>query len=191
MPTAIQISRDEAMLLGNAERWRDAMATMGRTAVEAELRSRPGRPTDRVIDIGYAPPYPTREFCQQWCTEQDNRLFRFSPRVGIALTLFVVLLVCVLEAFNGLGGAPVRPGSGAAQMATAGAARGRAAPRALQMMPQGMQSVPQYQPGTSSQSMQSSSQSSSMQLPTLPTLPSLLSVPTMQQNTRTGGSTSP
>jgi hypothetical protein len=183
MPTAIQISRDEAMLLGNAERWRDAMATMGRTAVEAELRSRPGRPTDRVIDIGYAPPYPTREFCQQWCTEQDNRLFRFSPRVGIALTLFVVLLVCVLEAFNGLGGAPVRPGSGAGQMATAG----RAAPRALQMMPQGIQNVPPYQPSTSSQSMQSSS----MQLPTLPTLPSLLSVPTMQQNTRTGGSTSP
>jgi hypothetical protein len=127
-------------MLGNATRWREAMNRMGRIAVEAELRSRPGRPTDRVLDIGNEPPYPTREFCQQWCTEQDNILFRFSPRVGVVLTLFAIMLVSLLQLFGSIGNAPA--GSGARpMMAGADTPRSRGAA-------QGLQSVPGYQPVT-------------------------------------------
>jgi hypothetical protein len=181
MPSAIQISRDDAALVGNAGRWRDAMGRMGKGGVEVELRRRPGRPTDPVLDIGYEAPYPTREFCQQWCAEQDNILFRFSPRMGIILILLAVVIICVLQAVSGIGNAPVGPMSGVPPMPMA-----TAAPPQITAAPGGFQSVPPYQPGTASQSTQSSSQ-----LPSLPSLPSLLSVPTMQQNAPTGGSTSP
>jgi hypothetical protein len=166
MPTAIQISRDEAVLVGNAARWRTAMERSGKTAVEAYLQ-RPGRPTDRVLDIGYEPPYPTREFCQEWCTEQDNILFRFSPRIALVLTLSLILLVCVLNAVSDLGVPPIRPGSiaGATPMASTSPPGVRAAPSEIQ-------GVPAYQPVTVPQSMP-------------------LPVPWAQQTQRTAGAQSP
>ncbi len=166
MPSAIQISRDEAVLLGNSERWRAAMGRMGKIAVEAELRRRPGRPSERVLDIGNEAPYPTREFCEQWCIEQDNILFRFSPRIGVVLALFVLLLACVLQVYGSIGVAPI--GSGAGTGATPNMARADA-PRAM-AAPPGIQSVPAYQPVTAPQS---------------------LPLPSMQQNARAGGSASP
>jgi hypothetical protein len=165
MPSAIQISRDDAALVGNAGRWRDAMGRMGKVGVEVELRRRPGRPTDVVLDIGNEPPYPTREFCQQWCAEQDNILFRFSPRMGIILILFAVVIISLLHAVSGIGNAPVGPMSGAPPMPMATAATPQ-----ITAAPGGFQSVPAYQPVTPPQS-----------------LPSL----SMQQNARTAGSTSP
>ena len=102
----MDISRDDAVFLTNALRWRDAMQRMGKMAVETALSRRPGRPGDRLDDIVYEPPYPTRAFCQQWCAEQDNILLRFSPMMGVILVLVVVVTACLLQAFSGTGIAP-------------------------------------------------------------------------------------
>lgn len=163
MPTAIQISRDDAVLVGNAGRWRDAMERMGKAGVEVEMRRRPGPPTDVVLDIGDEAPYPTRAFCEQWCTEQDNILFRFSPRMGIILTLCVLLLVCVLNAITDIGRVPIGPRSGRGAMPMAAGGGGNGAASA------GIPGVRAFQPFTPPRSMP---------------------LPTMQQSGRTAGSTS-
>jgi len=102
----MDISRDDAELLANDQRWRDAMQRMGRVVVEAELSRRPGRPGERIDDIVYEPPYPTREFCRQWCAEQDNVLFRFSPTTGVILVLIVIVTGCLVQVFGGTRVAP-------------------------------------------------------------------------------------
>jgi hypothetical protein len=101
---------------------------MGRTAVEAELGRRSGFRAELIDDIGDEPPYPTREFCEQWCAAQDNMQFRFSLRMGIILTLIFGVVASVVMANSdfamfsagspsgrsgSMGGAP-RMGSGAA-----------------------------------------------------------------------------
>jgi hypothetical protein len=98
MPSGVEISSDDLAILAHTGRWNDAMRRMGRAAVEAQLQRRPGRPTERIDDIGGEPPYPTREFCERWCTEQDNILFQFSPRMAGVLVLVIIIIASMVMA---------------------------------------------------------------------------------------------
>jgi len=109
------------------------MKTMGRAAVEAALRRRPGRPADPIDDIGGEPPYPTREFCEQWCTEQDNILFQFTPRTGVVLTLLVAVTACLLRAYSDFTYVPA---------GSASSALGSARPAAMADVPMSMGAAP-------------------------------------------------
>jgi hypothetical protein len=114
MAPSINISRDDTVLLENAERWCSAMERMGKETVQAELARRPAYPGERILDIVHEPPYPTREFCQQWCTEQDNVVLRFSKSTAIILTLVVVIAGCLVQVFSGSSAPPNRPMASAA-----------------------------------------------------------------------------
>jgi hypothetical protein len=72
--------------------WRKALDAKGRDWVSAALRQRPGQPGDVVLDVVFEEPYPTREFCQRWCAEQDNRMFHLS---GHAIAIIVASIVLV------------------------------------------------------------------------------------------------
>jgi hypothetical protein len=72
--------------------WRKALDAKGRDWVSTALRQRPGQPDDVILDVVFEEPYPTREFCQQWCAEQDNRMFHLS-RHTIAIIIASILLV--------------------------------------------------------------------------------------------------
>jgi hypothetical protein len=74
--------------------WRKALEARGKDWVMAELRRRPGRPQDVVYDIVFEQPYPTREFCEQWCIEQDNKLFHVSWQLFVMIGLAAVAVVC-------------------------------------------------------------------------------------------------
>jgi hypothetical protein len=74
--------------------WRKALEVRGRDWVMAELRRRPGRPQDVVYDIVFEQPYPTRDFCEQWCTEQDNKLFHVSWQLFVMIGVAAVAVVC-------------------------------------------------------------------------------------------------
>jgi hypothetical protein len=130
MPASVQISGDDLAVLANSGRWHDAMRRMGRAAVEAELRRRQGRPTEPIDDIGGEPPYPTREFCERWCTEQDNILFWFSPIMAVVLVLFVGVTACLLQALGDFRAVPVRSASsmGGRTVAADGPQRARTGP---------------------------------------------------------------
>lgn len=149
MPSGVQISGDDLATLTHTERWHDAMCTMGRAAVEAALRRRPGRPTDRIDDVGGEPPYPTRAFCEQWCVEQDNILYRFTPRTAVILTLIIAILACVVMAVGDF----ARLSAGSASGAGGGSAAAGDAPRS-RVAPEGIFDVPAYRPIIPSQQQQ-------------------------------------
>lgn len=72
--------------------WRKALQSRGREWVAAELKRLPGRPRDPVLDVVFEEPYPTREFCQLWCAEEESR---FHPVSWTTLTAGAVLLIAV------------------------------------------------------------------------------------------------
>jgi hypothetical protein len=74
--------------------WREALERKGKDWVTRQLRTRYGQPEDLLIDVVYAEPYPTREFCQRWCSSQENKLFSMSINTKIVLVVIVVL-VCI------------------------------------------------------------------------------------------------
>jgi hypothetical protein len=82
------------------ETWRKALRERGREWVQAELRRRPGRPEDTLYDVVFEEPFPTRQFCLNWCAEQDNRLLHFSGTTIAAIGVFVLLAVCTFKAFQ-------------------------------------------------------------------------------------------
>ena len=135
------------------------MRRMGRPAVEAQLQRRPGRPTERIDDIGGEPPYPTREFCERWCTEQDNILFQFSPRMAGVLGLVIIIIACMVMASGDFarlfavsalntGGRPAASGD---------------APR-MRGASEGIYDAPAYQPGIPSQLQQQLQQQHQQQM---------------------------
>ena len=152
MPASLRISGDNITQLANEERWRDAMQRMGRSAVEAHLRRRPGRPTEAIDDVGYDPPYPPRAFCEQWCIEQDNILFRFSPRmVAIAVTLVIVMCASLLQAWSDFNGVPANSLSRGGGRASMDATASGGGPRGVGAAPS-IFDIPPYQPITPTQS---------------------------------------
>jgi hypothetical protein len=49
-----------------------------------ELRRRAGQVGDVMYDIVFEAPLPTRQFCEQWCAEEDNKAFRISWHTKLA-----------------------------------------------------------------------------------------------------------
>jgi hypothetical protein len=72
--------------------WRKALDAKGRDWVEAKLKARTGQPNDVMLDIVFQEPYPTREFCQRWSAEQDNRMFHISGHTKAIIIALVVLI---------------------------------------------------------------------------------------------------
>jgi hypothetical protein len=119
---------------------------MGRAAVEAELGRRSGHPAELIDDIGGEPPYPTREFCEQWCIAQDNMPFRFSLRMGVILTLTVGIVASMVMAHSDFARLPA--GSPSGRSASMGGAPRMGSGAA------GIFSVPAFRPRTPSQQQQ-------------------------------------
>ncbi len=82
--------------------WRRALATRGKDWVVSELGKRPGHPTDPVLDIVFEPPFPTREFCMQWCAEEDNKIFSISWHTCAVAAALLVTVFCCYVAISGL-----------------------------------------------------------------------------------------
>lgn len=99
--------------------WRKALEARGKDWVMAELRRRPGRPQDVVYDIVFEQPYPTREFCEQWCIEQDNKLFHVSLQLFVMIGIAAVAVVCGCFGVAGIL-SPQVPASALPMSATAG-----------------------------------------------------------------------
>lgn len=96
----------DLVLLTNVERWQEALRRVGKEQVWAKLSERPGNPRDPLYDIVYEPPYPTREFCQQWYTEEDSA-FRVHPaKLAILLVLVLIAIVGFVNVLGNLGVTP-------------------------------------------------------------------------------------
>jgi hypothetical protein len=78
--------------------WRDALQTRGKEWVVSELRTRPGRADDVLLDVVFEPPHPTRSFCEQWCAEQDNKIFHLSWQSVAAIAALVLVVICFWQA---------------------------------------------------------------------------------------------
>jgi hypothetical protein len=81
--------------------WRGALERKGKDWVLRELQTRAGQPMEPLLDVVYEEPHPTREFCQRWCAEQENRMIRFSGLTLVMIGLIVALLACGMLAVNG------------------------------------------------------------------------------------------
>ena len=91
--------------MGPETAWRQGLEAKGRDRIMAELKTRVGQPDDVVLDVVYQAPYPTREFCQRWCAEQDNRMFHLSGHakaVIIAALLLAVFGIKAVVSWNSL-----------------------------------------------------------------------------------------
>ncbi len=112
---------------GSETVWRTALMAKGKDWVSAELRRRPGQPGDAVYDIVFEDPLPTREFCQRWCAEEENRLVRFSWEKVAAIVFLVLTIVCAVGAVKSWNVAPPPQGRSAGVSKSAlqaGSARG-------------------------------------------------------------------
>ena len=99
---------------GSETVWRNALIAKGKDWVAAELRRRPGRPGDAVYDIVFEEPLPTREFCQRWCAEEENRLVRYSWEKVAALIFLILTIVCAVGAVKSWNETPPQQGRSAA-----------------------------------------------------------------------------
>jgi len=91
--------------MGPETAWRQGLEAKGRDRIMTELKTRAGRPDDVMLDVVYEAPYPTREFCQRWCAEQDNRGFHVSGHtkaVIIALLLLTAFGIRAVVSWNSL-----------------------------------------------------------------------------------------
>ena len=91
--------------MGPETAWRQALQAKGRDRIMAELKTRAGAPDDVVLDVVYEAPYPTREFCQRWCAEQDNRMVHlsgYSKAFLVALVLLTVFAIKAIVSWNSL-----------------------------------------------------------------------------------------
>lgn len=104
--------------------WRKALEARGKDWVMAELCRRPGRPQDVVYDIVFEQPYPTREFCEKWCIEQENKLFHVSWQLFVMIGLAAIAVIC---GFFGAAGvmSPRVPAPAVPMVASAGQSGGR------------------------------------------------------------------
>ena len=98
---------------GSEAVWRTALMAKGKDWVSAELRRRPGQPGDAVYDVVFEDPLPTREFCQRWCAEEENRLVRFSWEKVAAIVFLVLTIVCAVGAVKSWNDTPPPQGRSA------------------------------------------------------------------------------
>jgi hypothetical protein len=72
-------------------RWRQALESRGSDWVTRELQLRAGQPNDYLLDVVYEAPHPTREFCQRWCAEQENKMAGLS--LGTMSTMLILIFL--------------------------------------------------------------------------------------------------
>jgi hypothetical protein len=77
-------------------KWRAGLERKGSDWVKRELQTRVGQPDDVVLDVVYEEPYPTRDYCQRWCTEQENRMSGPSVPTLVAILMMVILIIAGL-----------------------------------------------------------------------------------------------
>jgi hypothetical protein len=95
-PSEFQLGADANVTVQDKTIWRAALRRRGKDWVARELQIRHGQPGDDVLDVVYEGPPPTREFCQKWCAEQENRMFVISGHtqaVIVALLVFIAVSV--------------------------------------------------------------------------------------------------
>ena len=84
-------------------RWRQGLERKGRDWVIRTLQTRTGQPDDAVLDVVFEEPYPTRDFCQRWCVEQDNKVGGAPIATKVAILLMVgVIIAGVMFGIRGL-----------------------------------------------------------------------------------------
>lgn len=98
--------------------WRDALQAKGKDWVARKL-SYPGMANDPVLDVVFAEPLPTREFCQRWYVEEHNKMFALSKGMIVAVLLVVLFAGSLVRAISSMqatltrdttiSGATVRP----------------------------------------------------------------------------------
>jgi hypothetical protein len=91
------------------ERWCAALETKGKNTVRAELEMRPGHPSDLVFDVGTEPPYPTRAFCEQWCSGETAKSSGRGGYIFVVVALAVIIFICVGRSISGYR-PPANPG---------------------------------------------------------------------------------
>ncbi len=99
-------------MASEADVWRTALQARGRDWVLSELNTRPGQPDDLLYDVVFEPPYPTREFCQRWCVEDDNTFLRLSTSTKAALcalVLFILFAAMGIHSLTSTGGPGPHP----------------------------------------------------------------------------------
>ena len=72
--------------------WRVALERKGKDWVAYKLRTQCGQPGDDVLEVVYERPYPTREFCQKWCAEQENRMFSMCGHTKVVIVALLVFI---------------------------------------------------------------------------------------------------
>jgi hypothetical protein len=80
--------------------WRKALQARGREWVVAELKRRPGQPRDPLLEVVFEEPHPSREYCQKWCAEEENRFHIFSWSTVAAAALLVIVIICAMHAVS-------------------------------------------------------------------------------------------
>jgi hypothetical protein len=140
---------------GSEAVWRTALMAKGKDWVSAELRRRPGQPGDAVYDVVFEDPLPTREFCQRWCAEEENRLVRFSWEKVAAIVFLVLTIVCAVGAVKSWNDTPPQGRSAAT----------RSAPQAASS--RGSNQITNDVPGTASRGVAGSSAASNSNSPPL------------------------
>jgi len=129
----------------------------------------PGRLQDPINDLPLEPPYPSREFCLNWCADEDNRSVASNFNTAVVLGLLALLMVsyasCTVSQLLGTSMDPARRTPIAMTPTTAGATPGGQAP--MTSPPPGATFTP-YSGSASSGSGSSGSASTGSTSPSLP-----------------------
>lgn len=77
----------------NEDRWAFALRSVGREELMARLTRYPGRLQDPINDLPLEPPYPSREFCLNWCADEENRSVASNFNTAVVLGLLGLMMV--------------------------------------------------------------------------------------------------
>src|SRR5689334_19574918 len=82
-----------SLIISDEGRWEEALQAAGKAQVQRYLREYPGQDDDPVNEFVYKPPYPTRQFCEEWLERENDVLFRVSPPVIGSLCMLVLVAI--------------------------------------------------------------------------------------------------
>jgi hypothetical protein len=77
------MSDDFATDFRDERRWRKALKLVGRSEIQEYLHRYPGHPDDPVSDLPVDPPFPTREFCEQWLLADTQTIKAYRSLIFI------------------------------------------------------------------------------------------------------------
>jgi hypothetical protein len=84
-------------LESDEQRWQTALKSVGRDELLARLARYPGGTEDRISNLPLEPPYPSREFCRQWCMKADDRSLKSSFNLAVVMALLGLAGVCFVS----------------------------------------------------------------------------------------------